>query len=81
MHHQPFYGQVIDREEQQALAGKILEKYKNTPADEALVQKVWQELSQFKAQGILIMPFKVILRKDPSSTLRPYIEVIFDSKV
>lgn len=81
MSHHPFYGQIIDREKQQSIAREVLQKYKNMQADEALLQKVWQELSQFKAQGILVMPFKVVLRKDPTGVFKPYVEVIFDSKV
>lgn len=81
MHHTPFYGQVIDRQEQQALVAKILDKYKSAPASEELQQKIWQELSIFKAQGLLLMPFKVILRKDPSGKQKTYIEIILDTKV
>ncbi len=81
MRHPPFYGQIIDREEQQALVSTILEKYKNEAVNEQLQQKIWQELSIYKAQGILIMPFKVVLQKDPANRMKPYIEIILDSKV
>jgi len=77
----PFYGQEILRNQQQKWIETLLKKYRGQPADDTLKQRIWDELQEQKHQGILTIPFKVVLRKDPSHNFPPYIEVILDTKV
>lgn len=76
-----FYGYNIVRNDQQELINSILKKYKREPATEELKKKIWDELQREKYLGRVTIPFKVVLRRDPSGLFPNYIEVILDTKV
>ncbi len=77
----PFYGYTIVRNEQQELVQSLLRKYKKEAATEELKKKIWDELQKEKYLGRLTIPFKVVLRRDPTGKFPDYIEVILDTKV
>jgi hypothetical protein len=77
----PFYGVDIVRDEQQELVRSLLKKYKKEPPSEELKKKIWDELQKEKFLGRLTIPFKVVLRRDPSGKFPSYVEVILDTKV
>lgn len=81
LHKSPFYGYDIIRREQQGYIQKILEKYKNEPANDELKKKIWDELQLEKYKGTVTIPFKVVLRRDPYGKFPNYVEVILDTKV
>lgn len=81
MSHPYFYGKEIDREAEQAFINEVLEKYKQEPANDALKEKIYNELMDAKHEGRIHIPFKVNLKEDPSQTFAPYVEVLLDSKV
>lgn len=82
MHHQhPFYGVNILREREQNYINALLEKYSHLPANDELKKKIYDELQLEKYKGNVKIPFKVVLREDPSHKIPPYIEVILDTKV
>ncbi len=76
-----FYGHPINRNKEQEYINNLLKKYKKLPADEALKQKIWDELQQEKNLGNITIPFKIALRKDPSKKAPDFIEIILDTKV
>lgn len=77
----PFYGYEIVRNEQQERIQTLLRKYKNEPASEELKKKIWDELQREKYLGHITIPFKVVLRRDPSGKYPDCVEVILDTKV
>ena len=77
----PFYGVEIIRREEKEIIQQILKKYKGEEPDDALKKKIWDELQLAKHHGIITIPFKLAVRKDPLGKYPPYIEVILDSKV
>lgn len=79
--HAPFYGRPIVRRLAQEYIDTVLAKYKHLPANDDLKQKIWDELQLLKHEGKIDIPFKVVLRRDPSNYYPPYIEVILDTKV
>jgi hypothetical protein len=80
-HEHPFYGHWIIRRNEQAYIKKLLEKYKNEPVNDALKQKIWDELQMEKHLGNITIPFKIAMRLDPANLFPSYIEVILDTKV
>lgn len=76
-----FYGKPIIARNEQEYVQDILKKYKDQQATEELKQKIWDELQLEKQLGRLSIPFKVVLRKDPSEIYPPYVEVILDTKL
>lgn len=80
-HHKPFYDVEILRNEEQAYIQSILKKYRGETANEALKEKIWNELQQEKYLGRLRIPFKVTLKKDPTHTFADCVEVTLDTKV
>lgn len=84
-HHEedeePFYGTEIIRHKEQEYIQKLLKKYKDLPANEALKEKIWDELQMEKHLGRIKIPFKVVLRKDSTRKFPDYVEVILDTKV
>ena len=80
-HTHPFYGYQIIRRTEQEYINALLAKYKNDAVDDALKQKIWDELQMEKHLGNITIPFKVVMRKDPSGQFPEYIEVILDTKV
>ncbi|MBA3956972.1 MAG: hypothetical protein H0X51_01060 [Parachlamydiaceae bacterium] len=77
----PFYGIEIIRRKEQAYIKNLLKKYKNEPVNDALKQKIWDELQMEKHLGNLTIPFKVVMRRDASGVFPEFVEVILDSKV
>lgn len=77
----PFYGYTIVRSSQKELIESILRKYKKEPATEELKKKIWDELQSEKHLGRVTIPFKVVLRRDPSGKYPDYVEIILDTKV
>lgn len=77
----PFYGYEIIRREEQEYIKELLQKYKKEPANEALKQKIWDELQMEKYHGRVTIPFKVVLCHDASGLFPDYVEVILDTKV
>lgn len=80
-HVKPFYGEEVLRDRQQEYIEAILKKYRNTPADENLKKKVWDELQAEKAAGRVTIPFKVVLEQDPQGLFAPCVKVLLDTKV
>ena len=76
-----FYGKPISRVEQQETIEAILLKYKSETPNEALKEKIYDELMREKYEGRVTIPFRVILRKDHRRQYPTTIEVILDSKV
>jgi hypothetical protein len=79
--HQPYYGKVICRDQQQIYIDKTLAKYKGESATEELRKKVYDDLMWEKHLGNVLIPFKVILNKDESGHGMDYIDILLDSKV
>jgi len=80
-HEHPFYGQVIVRRSQQEYIKKLMEKYQKEPVTDELKKKVWDELQMQKHLGIITIPFKLGVRRDPYGKFPDVIEVILDTKV
>lgn len=77
----PFYGTHIIRGNEQEFINKLLEKYKKDPVSEELQKRIWDDLQQAKNEGIITIPFKVVMRRDASKKFPDSIEVILDTKV
>lgn len=77
----PFYGETIVRRTQKQLVEAILEKYRHDVANEALKEKIWNDLQMAKYRGEITMPFQVVLRQDPTKVFPDAVEVILDTKV
>ena len=80
-HHKPFYDVDILRTREQQYINDLLSKYRKEPVTEELKQKIWDELQQEKFKGTIKIPFKVVMRRDPSRKYPDMIEVILDTKV
>lgn len=78
---EPFYGINIDPEKEKEKIQKILSKYVQEPVSDDLKEKIYKELLEAKAKGIILIPFKVVMRKHPTDLHRDFIEVILDTKV
>lgn len=77
----PFYGYEIVRRKEQEYIETLLAKYKHDPVNDALKQKIWDELQMEKYHGRITIPFKVVMRSDASGLFPNYLEVILDTKV
>lgn len=77
----PFYGTDIIRREEKEIIQEILKKYKGQEVNDDLKKRIWDELQLAKHHGIITIPFKIAVRKDPLGKYPNYIEVILDSKV
>lgn len=77
----PFYGTNIIRREEKEIIHHILQKYKGQKVSDELKKQIWDELQMAKYRGIITIPFKIAVRKDPLGKYPDYIEVILDSKV
>ncbi len=77
----PFYGTVIYRGREEEYIKNILKKYRHEPATEELKKKIWEELQMAKYEGLVTIPFKVVLRRDSSGKFPDYVEIILDTKV
>lgn len=80
-HHKPFYDVEIIRNNEEAYIESLLAPFRKEPATEELKKKIWDILQNEKFLGNLKIPFKVILKKDPSGTYADCIEIILDTKV
>lgn len=80
-HPHPFYGYEIIRDQEKEHIQNLLKKYKNEPVNDALKQKIWDELQMEKYYGRITIPFKVVMRQDASGLFPSYVEVILDTKV
>ena len=76
-----FYGKQIDPTTEQETIEKILSKYRKMPVTDELKKSIYNELCTAKASGVITIPFKIVMRKDPHRKGRDYIEVILDTKV
>lgn len=79
--HPPFYGKVIIPRQEQAYLQSLLRPFKGRKADESLQKEIFDALQKAKHEGILTIPFKVALRKDPFNKYPATVEVILDTKV
>lgn len=77
----PFYGLNIIRSNEQAYINKLLSKYKKEAVTEELQKRIWDELQTAKCEGIITIPFKVVMRRDTTGKYPDYIDVILDTKV
>jgi len=77
----PFYGHDILRDREEEYIENILKKYKKEPVTEELKKKIWDELQMEKHLGNISIPFKVVIRRDPSGQFPEFVEVILDTKV
>lgn len=78
-HH--FYGHPIYRNLEEEYIQDLLKKYANEPVTDDLKKKIWDELQNAKYEGKVTIPFKIVMRRDPSRKYPDYIEVILDTKV
>jgi hypothetical protein len=76
-----FYGYTIVRGDQQGYIQSLLKKYDKEPPSEELKKKIWDELQNEKFLGRVTIPFKVVLRRDPTGKFPSYVEVVLDTKV
>ena len=76
-----FYGKEIDPGLEQDIIERILSQYRRLPVSEELKKTIHSELTAAKERGDIMIPFKVVMRKDGSGKHRDYIEVILDTKV
>lgn len=76
-----FYGYPIFRKREQEYIQTLLKKYQGEAVTEELKKKIWDELQMAKYRGEVTIPFKVVMRKDPSGKFPEYIEIILDTKV
>lgn len=77
----PFYGTEIIRRKEQEYIQKLMEKHKNEPVSAELKAKIWDELQMEKYKGNITIPFKLVLKKDPSNKFPDSIEIILETKV
>lgn len=77
----PFYGKPVLRHREEEEIRQILSKYKNDPVDEALKEKIWNDLQMAKYEGKITIPFKVVMRRDVFGEYPEYVEVILDTKL
>lgn len=82
-HHEelPFYGVDILRGREQEYIQNLLGKYRTQKADENLKKAIYEELQKEKQLGHIKIPFKVVLRQDPTGKYPDVVEVILDTKV
>jgi hypothetical protein len=80
-HDEPFYGQHILCDRQQAYIQKILKKYRHEAPTDELKQKIYDELMMEKHLGHITVPFRIVNRRDTYGDYPPFIEVILDTKV
>lgn len=79
--HPPFFGRTVIPREEGALIEELLAPYKRCAVSEELLQKIWSILQQAKAEGKIVIPFKVAIKRHPLYQRGDYIEVLLDNKV
>lgn len=77
----PFYGCSIFRHREQEYITQLLKKYKGEKVSSELKKKIWDELQNEKYLGRIKIPFKMVVRSDPTGKFPDCIEVILDTKV
>ncbi len=77
----PFYGKKIDPDAEAETIKKILSKYRKKPVSDELKKNIYYDLCTAKAEGVITIPFKVILHKREHDKQHDYIEVLLDTKV
>jgi hypothetical protein len=80
-HNKPFYDVDILRAREQEYIQSLLSKYRKLPVTEELRQKIYDDLTEAKFQKKIRIPFKVVLRRDPTGKYPDVIDVILDTKV
>ena len=80
-HKLPFYDVDISSSHESDHIKKVLKKYKNEPVGQKLKESVYNELHELKHQGVIKVPFKVVMRRDPEKKYPDYIEVILDTQL
>ena len=78
---EPFYGKIINRQEEEDYIRNIVESYTGETVDEKLKKKVYQKLAMEKHYGRIHIPFKVEIVKDPYHRYPDHLEVILETKV
>ncbi|MEC7839027.1 MAG: hypothetical protein VX777_03190 [Chlamydiota bacterium] len=79
--YHPFYGKdIISRNEHEKVE-EILREFKGEPVTEELKKRIWDKLQMAKHQGIITIPFKVVMRRDRYKKYPDRVEVILDTKV
>ena len=78
-HH--FYDKPIIRSREQQKIKELLEEFKECAPDESLKEKIWEKLQKARHEGVLSIPFKVVLRQASTPSSKRSIEVILDTKV
>lgn len=79
--HPPFFGEHISREQQAEFIGEMLQKYKGEAPTATLKDKIYTELMLLKHEGLVTIPFKVVLENDPTGVRPDYIDVVLETKV
>ncbi len=77
----PFYGEHIFATGEQEKILEVLAKYRKREVNDQLKKDIWQELTNLRHQGVIKIPFKVILRQDPTGKFAPQVEVLLDTKL
>lgn len=80
-HEHPFYGTDIFRNREKKYIQNLLKKYRHETVNEELLHKIWDELQMEKHKGNIIIPFKVVMRRDSYKKFPDYVEIILDTKV
>lgn len=80
-HEHPFYGQEISRHQQEEYIQSLLSPYLGKPATEEIQKEVYDTLMLAKHRGEVVIPFKVLLKKDETGYYPPHIEVLLDTRV
>ncbi len=80
-HKHYFYGKAILPDREQEYINNLLKKYKNDLVNDELKKKIFDDLQAAKFAGMISIPFKVVMRRDPEGKYPDYIEVILDTKV
>jgi len=79
--YHPFYGfNIISRNEKDKVE-EILKVFKDEPVTEELKKKIWDKLQMARHEGVISIPFKVVMRRDSTHKFPEHIEVILDTKV
>lgn len=79
--HHYFYGEAICRADQQEIIQKIVAPFQREPATAETKKKVYDALAKAKHEGLVKIPFKVLLQTDPDNAYPPAIVVQLDTRV
>ncbi|GAB4228439.1 MAG: hypothetical protein Tsb0021_05750 [Chlamydiales bacterium] len=79
--HHYFYDRPIFPDREQRYINEVLTQFREEPANEKLMEKIWNALQYEKSIGNIRIPFKLSLRKDPYNQYPTLIEIILDTKI